>query len=50
MGPEWKKDVGDMGLFFICFFFPDGRDYSSLFPNRSDLPCGGTIDRKQIAE
>lgn len=41
--------IGDTGLFFICFF-PDGRDYNSLFPDRSDLPCGGTIDRKQIAE
>lgn len=44
-----KGYIGDTGLFFICFF-PDGRDYNSLFPDRSDLPCGGTIDRKQIAE
>ena len=31
---------GNTDLFFICFFFPDGGDYSSLLRDRSNLASG----------
>lgn len=31
---------GNTSLSFICFFFPDGGDYSSLLTDRHDLARG----------
>ena len=44
---KWKiiKIVSFHSLYLKVYFI-----WYSLFPDRSDLPCGGTIDRKQIAE